>query len=502
MNNKKIILRNIFSSLIEKLVSTIYGIIIPILIIKQYGSEVNGLVSSITQFISYIVLLEFGIGPVVKYSFFKPLLNKDTKKVNKVLGATDRFFKKIAYIFLIYLVLLCLIYPNIINGFNYWYTFSLIIIIAVGRFFEYFLGMTYSLFLQADQKNYVIDYTITITYILSIILIIILIKLNFSIQSVKFIGSLTYIIRPIILKYYFKRKYKYKIEKKDNYKLPQQWDALFHHIAATVQTNTDVVILTLFSTLSNVSIYYIYSLITNGLRTIILSLTSGIDAFFGKILINNSNKDIKNKFQIYTFFFYSITTILLSCSLVLVIPFISVYTKNITDANYINDIFAYIMIFAEFTFVIRYPYSDITFAKGHFKQTKNFSIIEPIVNIILSTILVIKFGLIGVALGTLVSMFIRTIGFIVYASKKILDIKLSSSFKLIFISYLEMLFIFIIHIMIGNTIVTNYLEWFLLGIITFIIISLFVFITNCILFLNTSKKIFNMFFKKKVGVKK
>ena len=160
------------------------------------------------------------------------------------------------------------------------------------------------------------------------------------------------------------------------------------------------------------------------------------------------------------------------------------------------------MIFAEFTFVIRYPYSDITFAKGHFKQTKNFSIIEPIVNIILSTILVIKFGLIGVALGTLISMFIRTIGFIIYASKKILDIKLSSSFKLIFISYLEMLFIFIIHIMIGNTIVTNYLEWFLLGIITFIIISLFVFITNCILFLNTSKKIFNMFFKKKVGVKK
>ncbi len=496
MNDKKIVLRNIFSSLIEKTISTVYGIIIPILIIRHYGSEVNGLVSSITQFVSYIVLLEFGIGPVVKYSFFKPLMEKNENEVNKVLGATNRFFKRIAYIFLIYLVLLCFIYPNIIDGFGYWYTFSLIIIISVGKFFEYFLGMTYSLFLQADQKNYIIDYTIAITYILSIILIIILIKLNFSVQSVKLIGSLTYIIRPLILKWYFNRKYPYKIEKKGKYKLPQQWDALFHHIAATVQTNTDVVILTIFSTLSNVSIYYVYSLITNGLRTIILSLTNGIDAFFGKLLINDSESSIKNKFEIYTFFFYTITTILLSCSIVLIIPFISVYTKNITDANYINNVFAYLMVFAEFTFVIRYPYSDMTFAKGHFKQTKNFSIVEPIVNIILSILFVVKFGLVGVALGTLISMFIRTIGFIVYASKNILNIKLSQGMKIIVISYIEMLIVFIIHSLVGNFAVSNYLEWFVLGFFTFIIISIFIFIMNCIVLKNTSKKIFKVILRK------
>ncbi len=492
MSEKKIILRNIFSSLIEKIVSTIYGIIIPILIIKQYGSEVNGLVSSITQFISYIVLLEFGIGPVVKYAFFKPLINKNANEVNKVLGATDRFFKRIAGIFIIYLILLCVIYPHIIDGFNYWYTVSLIIIIGVSRLFEYFLGMTYSLFLQADQKNYVIDYTTTVAYILSIILILILLKLNFSIQIVKLIGSLAYIIRPIVLKIYFKHKYKYKILKKDNYKLPQQWDALFHHIAATVQSNVDVVVLTIFNTLSNVSIYYVYSLITNGLRTIILSLTNGIDAFFGKVLINDSEESVKNKFEIYTFFFYTITTIILSSSIVLIIPFISVYTKGITDANYINEIFAYVMIFAEYTFVIRYPFSDLTFAKGHFKQTKNFSIVEPIVNIILSIIFVIKFGLVGVALGTLISMAIRTIGFIVYASKNILNVKVSNSFKIIIISYIEMIIIFIVHILIGNVNVINYFEWIKLGLIVFIIISIFIITVNCLLLKNTSKKIFNI----------
>ena len=71
----------------------IYGLIIPILIIKYYGSNTNGLVSSITQFLSYIVLLEFGIGPVVKNALFKPLVEKNKKNIEDVLATAKHFFR-------------------------------------------------------------------------------------------------------------------------------------------------------------------------------------------------------------------------------------------------------------------------------------------------------------------------------------------------------------------------------------------------------------------------
>lgn len=485
--NKQKIIKNVFSSLISQFITIIYGFIVPILIIKTYGSETNGLVNSITQFIAYIVLLEAGIGPIIKNALYKPIVEKNKEEIEEILGASNKFFNRIAYALIIYCILLCIFYPIINNQFSFIYTISLILIISISRFAEYFLGMTYKLFLQSEQKNYVIDYINALGYIINLIIIIVLIKLNFNIQIVKLISSIVFVIKPITFKIYFDKKYGYNINKKSKFKFAKQWDGLAHHIAATVQSNTDVMILTIFSNLSNVSIYSVYYLVTNGIRAIIVSLTNGIDAFFGKLMIEDENK-INNKFSMYSFCFYTIATILLSSTLVLIIPFVSVYTKNVTDANYIQPLFAYFMVFAEFNFVIRYPFSTLVYAKGHFKETRNFSIIEPIVNIIISSILVFKFGLIGVAIGTTVSVLIRSMGFIIYASKNILNAKLKDTMKIILLSTLELVIFFFIHLLIGNIRVENYIQWFIMAIISFIIIAIVVLTINCMCYKNLVKK--------------
>ena len=489
--NRKIVIKNIISSLVFQFSTIVYGFIIPILIIKKYGSGVNGLVSSITQFIAYISLLEAGIGPVIKNALFKPIVEKKCKNIEQILGASSKFFKKIAYILVLYVFILCVIYPKINSDFSNLYTVSLIIIISISQFAEYFFGMTYKLFLQADQKNYVIDYINALGYAINLILMIILIKIGCNIQMVKLISSIVFILKPIILKIYFDTNYGYKITKKSDYKFEKQWDGLTHHIAAATQSNIDITILTIFSELKNISIYSIYSLIIKAIRSIIVSLTNGIDSFFGKKMITDSSEKINKNFSMYTFLFYTISTILIICTLFLIIPFVSIYTKNITDANYIQPTFAYVLVLAEFNYIIRYPYSTIVYAKGHFKETKVFSIIEPIINIILSVLLVFKYGLLGVAIGTLISMLIRSIGFIDYASKKILKIKLIDSMKIIIISYGEIIISLAIHLMIGNIMVKNYIQWFIYALILFIIISLIVILINSLFYKSIFKEIVN-----------
>ena len=52
---------NTFWSLLLQVVTLAVGFIVPQVIIKVYGSETNGLVSSLTQFVGYISLVEAGI---------------------------------------------------------------------------------------------------------------------------------------------------------------------------------------------------------------------------------------------------------------------------------------------------------------------------------------------------------------------------------------------------------------------------------------------------------
>ena len=76
MKKNKTFTNTIFSILLQ-LVTIISGFIIPRLLLSTFGSEVNGLVSSINQFLNYITLIEGGLTGVITASLYKPLLNKD-----------------------------------------------------------------------------------------------------------------------------------------------------------------------------------------------------------------------------------------------------------------------------------------------------------------------------------------------------------------------------------------------------------------------------------------
>ena len=80
MRGKKL-LKNITLSIAVQIITAICGFIIPKLIIEQYGSAINGLVSSITQFLAYITFLEAGIGPVIKAALYKPIAKNDNATV-------------------------------------------------------------------------------------------------------------------------------------------------------------------------------------------------------------------------------------------------------------------------------------------------------------------------------------------------------------------------------------------------------------------------------------
>ena len=494
MRSKKAIY-NISTNLILQIVIVIYGFIVPKIIISSFGSNVNGLISSITQFLAYITLLESGFGPVVKSVLYKPIAKKDNKTIANILKSTEKFFRSIAIIFLVYIIILCICYPFLVSkNFGWIYTASLIIIIGISTFAEYFFGMTYRLYLQADQKSYIISIIQIVTYILSTIIIIILATSGFNIHIIKLVSGLIFVLRPILQNLYVKNKYNINFKNADNnYKLKQKWDGLAQHIAAVIHNNTDITILTIFTNLVEVSVYSVFYLVVKGVKSLIQSFTGGIDATFGDMLAKKEKNNLNKKFSMYEILYNTISTIVFTCTIILIVPFISVYTKGITDANYIRYVFGPLLVISEYIWAIRLPYSSITLAAGHFKETRIGAWVECISNILISIILVWKYGIVGVTIGTIIAMTIRTAEFVYHTNKYILDRSIWESIKKIILVIVETILIVFICRYLPYVDNTNYINWLINAIMVGLVASLVTFILNYIFYKNEFKEVIKIF---------
>ena len=74
MSKGKKILKIFGYGVISQVITLLLGIIIPKLMIVSYGSEVNGLLSSIRQVFVYVALLEAGIGTASLQALYAPIV--------------------------------------------------------------------------------------------------------------------------------------------------------------------------------------------------------------------------------------------------------------------------------------------------------------------------------------------------------------------------------------------------------------------------------------------
>lgn len=502
-------LMNTVTSLLLQFVTVICGFIVPRIIIGTYGSEVNGLTSSIAQFLGYIALFESGVGGVVRAALYKPLADNDIAKISGIVKATENFFRKIALIFVGYMLILAGAYPILVNkSFDWFFTASLVIIIGISTFAQYYFGMTYTVLTQADQRRYVTSTLQIFTIILNAVLVVIFAKLGASVHLLKLGTAAVYVLRPVILNIYVRKKYKFiKSAEPDAEAIKQRWDGLGHHIAHFVNLNADVVILTLFSKISTafsiaeVSVYSVYYAVVYGIVNVAASVSSGIEAGFGNMIARNEKENLNKKFSLYEFIIYTIVTVMFTSAAVLIIPFVKVYTNGITDVNYIRPAFAYIMVAAYAALAIRSPYNILTLAAGHYKQTRNGAFVEAGINIVVSLIGVYFWGIVGVALGTLCAMVFRTVQFAWYLSKNILVRKFTVFLKRIAVALISSAVSIVAVNLMPEFNIDSYFTWIVYAVIVAVITGISTVLISLIFskkeLFETCSYIKNLFLKKR-----
>lgn len=409
----------------------ITGLILPRCFLRYYGSEVNGLISSITQFLAFINICDLGISAVVSAAYYKPLADGNIYEISKIFIYSKRFFKIIGFILVGYVAILLGVYPTFINNtFDFGFTFALIGAMSLSQLGQYFIGISYQLLINSDQKSYVQLIINGSTLLINTFFSILLMSSGASVQIVKLTTSIIYLIRPLAMYLYVKRNY--VIDKSvpiDRNVISQKINGIVQHIAYMVYENTDVMVLTFFSTLQNVSIYAVYTLVANSIKQIITAATTGVQSLFGNMIARNETDSLRSFYLFYNWGIHTICTVLFTITGLMIVPFVQIYTSGVTDTNYILPLFAALITIAYFFSSIRNCQYVLIRAAGHFKKTQVASLIECFLNLSISIVLVFSLGLVGVAVGTIAASGFFVFYEILYFKKNIVYVRIGTYFK-------------------------------------------------------------------------
>lgn len=427
----KKILSNSFTAVIAQIVALIYGFVLPRLILEQFGSELNGLTQSIKQFLGMISFLDMGVGQVVRSSLYGPLSSKDHQQISRIMVSGKRYYRTIAYILLGYVAVLLFAYPALTDAsFGWGFTAALIGVMAISSFAQYYFGIINEQLLHADQKSYVIYIVQIVTNVVNLVMCVVLIRMNASIHAVKLMTAGIFLIKPLVYGAYVQRRY--QINKKITYTeepIKQKWDGIAQHVSAVVLDGTDNIVLTLFSTLTNVSIYSVYYMVIGSIQTFYQTIAVGIQSAAGAKWAEQDRKSIAQMFSMVEFALHGLTIFLFCCVGFLIVPFVQVYTNGLTDADYIQPAFATILVVAYGIRCLRTPYNIWILAAGHFKQSRRCHIIATVLNLVLSVLAVWRWGLVGVAIGTLIAMCYQTVWMAVYTIQNLVKCSVSHIVK-------------------------------------------------------------------------
>lgn len=433
-SSKKKIGLNLIFSVLAQIVTIGIGIIVPRLFILSFGSETNGFINSLNQIFVYVALLEAGVGGASLQALYSPVANNDKDKINAILSATNKFYKRTGLFYCLAVVCISFIYPLIIvSSLDYWLMFSLILLIGLSGSVPYFIQAKYRILLSAEGKNYLSSIISSIQSISLSAARLILLLLGMNVLVVQSAYLIINLIIGLCCSIYIKKNYgwiNFKV-KPDVFAISKKKYVIIHQISSLIFNNTDVLLLTFFCDLQTVSVYALIKTLIGMISKVLDSILTSVNFKFGQTF-NNKDRFIP-MIKCFEVYFIALTFCLCTIAYIFIDPFLSLYTKNM-DINYIIPLFSLLMIIAEILNYARMVSLNIINYAGHFKETVWRTILETFINLTISIIFVNIIGINGVVLGTIAALLYRTFDMIFYSNKKLLGLKAWSSIKIWFVN--------------------------------------------------------------------
>ena len=423
---------NLVSGIVYQVVLIALSFLLPRLYLENFGSEVNGVLSTIKQIFTYMLLLESGVGLATTQALYKPVAEKDYGRTSSIISATNSYYSKIGIIYAAIVMLMAVVYAFIVpTGVDSATIFWIVILTALPNLFSYFVQAKYRILLEVDGRKYVITNSETILQLLSSIGKILVLLLTDNLLLIQLVYCVLALVQLGYVYIHAKRRYTWldNKAKPDFEAISQRKFVLVHQISGMVFNNTDVLLLSFLCDFKVVSVYTIYNIFFSQVQTFITSITSGFSFALGQMFHTDKEKFTK-VYNVYETFYIMGTFVIYTLMAVFLLPLIQIYTQGIEDANYTNALLVFLFVIMNLLSNGKLPSNHVLEYSGKFEETRSHAIWEMIINLSVSIVAILKWGICGAILGTIVALLYRGTMMIYYSNKKVLERGVFNTYKL------------------------------------------------------------------------
>lgn len=423
---------NLLSGIVYQVVLIAMSFLLPRLYLENFGSEVNGVLSTIKQIFTYMCLLEAGVGLATTQALYKPVAEKGQGDISAIMAATNSYYKKTGFIYAAIVLAIASVYAFIVpTGIESSIVFALVILNGVPSLFSYFVQAKYRILMEVDGRKYVINNSETMLHLFSNIGKILVLLLTDSLVLIQLVYCVLAVLQLVYVYMYARRRYPWLDfkAKPDFSAISQKKSVLVHQISGMVFNNTDILLLSFLCDFKIVSVYTIYNIFFSQVQSFITSVISGFSFALGQMFQTDKEKFLKT-YAMYETLYIMTTFIIYTLMGVFLLPLIQIYTGGIHDAEYTNVYLCFLFVIMNLLANGKLPSNHVLEYSGKFRETQSHAVIEMIINITVSVAAILKFGICGAVFGTIVALLFRGTIMIYYANKKVLGRSQFATYKL------------------------------------------------------------------------
>lgn len=406
-------IRNSVVAVLFQVIALLIGFFSRKIFIDYLGTEVLGLSSTASSLLGFLNLAELGIGAAISVTLYKPLFEKDRETIKEIIAMQGWLYKRIALFIIGGSAILMCFFPLIFAKMELplWYAYVTYSVLLFSSMLGYFVNYKMIL-LSADQKEYKIQFGVRIVSISKLILQAIAVKF-FSQPyiwwiSLEFVSAMvnSFVINKIIYRNYpyLKEDISHPGELRHKYPavVTKVKQLMFHKIGGFVLGQTTPVIIYAYASLTMVTMYGNYLIITNNLTTLLNAMFAGLGASVGNMLVEGNHKLILKVFkELFSSRFLAVATCSI-CVWLLADPFISVWL----GPEFLLDRTTLLMIIVLFFLgTMRIVVETFISSYGLFRDIWA-PIVESILNLGCSIGLGYFYGLHGILAGVIISQLV------------------------------------------------------------------------------------------------
>lgn len=426
MRRKQQSIQNALFALLSELLVAVVGFLFPQAIIHNYGSATNGLITSLQQMMQYFTLVEAGLSGAAVFALYKPLAEQDTDQIQRILCTARKLFTNIGLVFTAIVVGASVVYPLFIadTGYPNWMVSVLFCLIGINGATQLFFIGKYKVLLNASQNNrYVVALNAASTCLFSLSIILASVLKAHILVAVA-VGCTAYLVRAVCYYLVVKRlfpQYRYT-GKKPDYPFQNQREVFIQQILSLLVMNSSVLILSFTKTdMEQISVFTVYNMVLAAVLMLTNAVHNGVSASFGDLIARGDKAKLRNAYSQYELLYQFFFTVVFSCVIALFLPFIRIYSKDFTDAQYIRPRLCMLFGILGAVWSVRIQQSILIVAAGKFKEIQRGSILEAVLAIVLSLAGLYLGGLEGLLLGRVLAALYRAIDFTRFSHRYVLE---------------------------------------------------------------------------------